>query len=91
MTTDVGRSTETWRQISNLIIQMAPVQPESWSPDTHLINDLGYDSVTAISLVFEVERLFETGPAPDDIALTVETVGALADCLAEHVAAAREP
>jgi acyl carrier protein len=89
VTTETDRSTDTWRTITELIVEMAPIRPESWSANTHLINELGYDSVTAVGLVFEVERVFETGPAPDDIALSVETVGALADCLTEHVTGSR--
>jgi len=90
VTTETDRSTDTWRQISDLIIEMAPIKVENWTADTHLIDDLGYDSVTAVGLVFEVERVFETELAPEDIALAVETMGSLADSLARHVAAAGE-
>lgn len=87
MTTETDRTSTTWQQIANLIVEMAPIQPEQWSEQTDLIDELGYDSVTAVGLVFEVERVFETEPAPEEIALAVETVGTLADALTEHVAA----
>ncbi len=72
-----------WEQIAALIIKMAPLQVTQSSRDTHLINELGYDSITAVELVFEVERVFNSDPLPDDVGFSVETVGGLADALCD--------
>jgi acyl carrier protein len=79
------RSTPTWKRISDMILDMAPVPVTEWSADTGLIEDLGYDSVTAVGLVFEVEREFDVEPAPDELAFDAQTLGDLADALAEYV------
>lgn len=80
-TDDVGE------RIAALIVEMAPLPLDGWTRDTMLGDDLGYDSITAVELVFEVEREFDIGRIPDDTAFDVDTVGGLADVLAELVRA----
>ncbi|WP_017571402.1 acyl carrier protein [Nocardiopsis halotolerans] len=85
MTTRTDRSSTTWKRIADMIIEMAPIPVAEWDAGTHLIDDLGYDSVTAVGLVFEVEREFGAEPAPDDLAFNAETLGDFTDALAEYV------
>lgn len=80
----------TWQQIVSLIMEMAPLRVEEWSRDTHLVDELGYNSITAMELVFEVEHTLDCDPVPDDLALDVESVGHLADALRAHVERSRE-
>lgn len=84
MSTRIDRSEATWQRIADMIAELAPVPVERWSADTLLIEELGYDSVAAVGLVFEVEREFGTEPAPDDLAFDARTLGEFADALAEH-------
>ena len=76
---------DRWQQLAMLIVKTAPLQVEHWSRETHLINDLGYDSIAAIELVFEVERTLDCDPLPDDLGFSAETVGTLADAMFEHL------
>jgi acyl carrier protein len=83
--TTQDRHDDTWTQIAALIVKMAPLQVQEWSADTHLINELGYDSIAAVELIFEVERTFDTDPLPDELGFTVETVGELAGLLRDEL------
>ena len=72
-------------RIAALINAMAPVPAEALTRETDLVDELGYDSLTVVELLFEFEREFGTGPLREDAAAEATTVGEVVELLLTHV------
>lgn len=86
---------DTFSEISGMIIKNYDVAAENVRPESHMLEDLGLDSVDLYDLVFEIEEKFDislepekwmTNAAASDPAQSVEfTLGAIC----QHVDALR--
>ncbi|MFD5539772.1 acyl carrier protein [Streptomyces sp. NPDC127079] len=71
--------------LSSLICRGRPISPVSISPDTNLVDDLGFDSLDAAELLAAVHK--ETGQQLDVSSVKdFHTVGSLAKKLSGSVA-----
>ncbi|WP_424811960.1 acyl carrier protein [Roseococcus sp. YIM B11640] len=90
-------STETFDTIADIIAETANVDREKITPQAHVINDLGIDSLDFLDIVFEIDKRFgikvpveawteqvNSGKAPAE---QFFVMGSLADRIAELVAA----
>jgi acyl carrier protein len=70
----------TLQVISNQLV----VPLEKLNPDTHLVNDLGADSLDAVELIMELEEEFEIN-IPDNEAQQYQTVQQIMDGIKGHL------
>ncbi|MBN2447219.1 MAG: acyl carrier protein [Phycisphaerae bacterium] len=70
--------------LTQRVIELAAAQvetdPAQVTRDTHLFNDLGYDSLDAVEFAMQLEDAFDV-TIPDDDADKVKTVGDAIDAL----------
>lgn len=57
----------TLQRIVEIVAKQANTSVGEVTPDTHLINDLGFDSLDVMETVMELEDAFNIGVAEDDI------------------------
>ena len=62
------------RQAVEIVLAMAPFQVDTPNAHTHLVNDLGYDSLRLVELGIALEEHFGI-TVPDDEAAHVHTLG----------------
>ncbi|MFC5666299.1 acyl carrier protein [Kitasatospora misakiensis] len=75
--------------ISALICRGRPIHPASISPDTNLVDDLGFDSLDAAELLASVHK--ETGQQLDVSSVKdFHTVGGLAKKLSDSLTGGRK-
>ena len=61
-------------QIKHIIAEHLDLDVDSISSDTHIMNDLGADSLDTVEIVMQLEEEFDID-IPDADAETLETVG----------------
>ena len=69
-----------FEQVRDALAQQFEVDPESITPDTNLIDDLGADSLDVVELIMSLEDEFGVSISDDDAAQLV-TVGRIVDYL----------
>ena len=62
--------------IEKIIAETLKINIESVTDDTHLMNDLGADSLDTVQLVMEIEEAYDIEISDED-AETLDTVGAI--------------
>ena len=73
----------TFEKVTNLIKDTMNIEDKEFTPETHLFNDLGFDSIEAFELVAAMEDEFGvTIPAEDTEGL--KTVGNIVDYIESH-------
>jgi acyl carrier protein len=72
-------------QVVGLILEMAPTPAETTSGDLLLGDDLGYDSLVVLELMFEVERTFDLDVIPEDVLIGTATVDEVAAAFVAHI------
>lgn len=75
---------EVLKRVINVTAVVLGVEPESITPESNFVFDLGAESVQSVELVAAFEEEFDVD-LDEDKALAVETVGAAADFIAEHL------
>ena len=71
--------------VGALVLLIAPRKAESALPDSRLVADLGYHSISLAELGFTLEDLFEFQSLSQETAMTLERVGDIIDLVVEHV------
>jgi acyl carrier protein len=79
MLTTISREQLTER-LCALAAEQGSVDPASVTAETHLFNDLNYDSLDAVEFVMTIEDEFNVH-IPDEQAETVKTVGQAVELL----------
>jgi len=75
-----GRSEADVRAtVRDMVIELSPSRDESAGPDTHLVDGLGYHSLSLVELAFTLEDEFDLPPIDEPTARSITTVGAVED------------
>ena len=75
--------TEIAAKVIEIAAEQGGVDATTVSVDTHLFNDLTYDSLDAVEFMMKLEDAFELA-IPDQQAEAVKTVGQAVDLLVRH-------
>ena len=70
-------------KVRAIIVDHLGVNPESVQAHTHLINDLGMDSLDAVEFLMEIEDAFDLS-IPDEAGEGITTVNDVVGYLKEH-------
>ena len=73
-----------FEKVKNLIVSELNVKPEDVKMDTHLVDDLGADSLDAVELVMAVEDEFNI-QVDDEAAQNIKRVGDLVSYIEAHI------
>ena len=71
-------------KVIELAADEAGVDPAECTPATHFVNDLEFDSLSAMEFTMKVEDTFAIS-IPDDQAQKMQTIGAVVDYVAAHL------
>jgi acyl carrier protein len=75
-----GRSEADVRgTVRAMVIELSPARDESAGPDTHLVDGLGYHSLSLVELAFTLEDEFDLPPIDEPTARSITTVRAVED------------
>ena len=72
-----------FEKLQAIIADVLNVSPETITPDTTFVDDLGADSLDTVELIMEFEKEFNIS-IPDEQAETITTVGQAVAYLEEH-------
>jgi aconitate hydratase len=72
--------------VQRVILRGAPRPLAVLSPDTRLIDDLGFDSLGLLEIAVAIEAAFGLAPIPNENLLSVSTVGHIQDLVARTIA-----
>ncbi len=64
-------------RLTDLLLELCPIDPPPIDDDLLLIADLGFDSLGLLELVTAMEVEFDLTEVPEEEALEIETVGDL--------------
>jgi acyl carrier protein len=73
-------------KIRGLVAEQLGVDIESLTPEAHILEDLGADSLDVVELVMAIEEQFDI-EIPDEDAESMRTLGDVEKYVIEHVAA----
>ncbi|MGW7579336.1 acyl carrier protein [Streptomyces sp. NPDC054765] len=79
---------ETVTRVREIIGDMSPKKEKNPAPEQHLVNDLGYDSVSLMELALALESDFNLFEFDEEQAGNMVTVGDVANLIAQLVVAA---
>jgi acyl carrier protein len=68
------RKAEVARRVFELAAEHGAVDVSTITPDTHFVNDLKFDSLSAVEFTMDIEDEFEIA-VPDDEATKFQTAG----------------
>jgi acyl carrier protein len=74
--------------IRKMLSQFAPVDVDDLTPDTRLIDDLGYHSLALLELAYALEDEFGLPPLDEETARDILTVRDIEDLVAQRLSAA---
>jgi acyl carrier protein len=77
------RRTEIFHSVATIAAEQGDVELSRVTPETHLVNDLNFDSLQAVEFVMAVEDQFKV-TVPDEQARELLTVGQVVDHLAQR-------
>lgn len=60
-----------------IVNEIAPCPSSTLSSNTHLVNDLAYDSVSLLELIVAIESEFESQPIAEEDTHRIRTLGQL--------------
>jgi acyl carrier protein len=73
-----------FENVRNVLAQQFEINPDSITPDTHLFDDLGADSLDVVELIMSLEDEYGI-TIPDDAAADLVTVGKIAEHLEKTI------
>jgi acyl carrier protein len=73
-----------FENVRNVLAQQFEINPDSITPDTHLFDDLGADSLDVVELIMSLEDEYGI-TIPDDAAADLVTVGKIAEYLEKTI------
>ncbi len=65
---------DIFKTLKDTLVEQFELDPESITPDAHLSEDLGLDSIDAVDMILKVQELTGCKVAPEDFK-QVRTVG----------------
>lgn len=65
--------------VREVVLELAPATDESATPDSRLVEDLGFHSLALLELAFSLEDEFDLTPIDEETAREITTVGAVQD------------
>lgn len=71
-----------------MLSQFAPVDVDGLTPETRLIDDLGYHSLALLELAYALEDEFGLPPLDEETARDILTVRDIEDLVAQRLSAA---
>jgi len=74
------KQSENWATIVGVIADKLRKKPEDIKPEHRIIEDLGADSLDLVEMLMDLEETWNV-IIPDDVAMTLKTVGQFADYL----------
>jgi acyl carrier protein len=75
-----GRSESDVRgTVRAMVVELSPARDESAGPDTHLVEGLGYHSLSLVELAFTLEDEFDLPPIDEPTARAITTGRAVED------------
>ena len=69
-----------FENVRNVLAQQFEIDPETITPDTNLLDDLGADSLDVVELIMSLEDEYGV-TIPDDVAGELVTVGKISEYL----------
>jgi acyl carrier protein len=85
---EVDRAHDQPPIIRMMVSQFAPADVDGLTPDTRLIEDLGYHSLALLELAFALEDEFDLPPLDEETAANIQTVGDVEDLVAQRLSTA---
>lgn len=67
-----------FEQVRDVLAQQFDLDPETITPETHLVDDIGADSLDIVELIMSIEDQFNIQVSDEDAA-TLFTVGRIAE------------
>lgn len=85
---ELNRALDQQRIIRMMVSQFAPADIDGLTPDTRLIEDLGYHSLALLELAFALEDEFNLPPLDGETAANILTVGDVEKLVAQRLSTA---
>lgn len=85
---EIDRARDNQTAIRKMLRQFAPAQVDDLTPDTRLIDDLGYHSLALLELAYALEDEFGLPPLDEETARDIVTVRDIEDLVAQRLSAA---
>jgi acyl carrier protein len=85
---EVDRAHDQPPIIRMMVSQFAPADVHGLTPDTRLVEDLGYHSLALLELAFALEDEFDLPPLDAETAANILTVGDVEDLVAQRLSTA---
>ncbi|HEY2585141.1 MAG TPA: acyl carrier protein [Tepidisphaeraceae bacterium] len=82
------RKAEVSRRVFELAAEHGGVEVSRITPDTHFVNDLNFDSLSAVEFTMDIEDEFEIA-VPDDDATKFQTAGQVVEYVLAHATSDR--
>ncbi|MGE0174554.1 MAG: acyl carrier protein [Oligoflexales bacterium] len=70
-------------RVNNIMAGLFEIDPKDLTPEKHVFNDLGLDSLDAIDLVVQFQREFKIRPANDELR-AIRTLGDVHNLVAKY-------
>ena len=74
-----------FEKIRDILAEQFEVEPDSITPETNLVDDLGADSMDLVDLLMSLEDQFNIAEVPDEVIEKVHTVGQLVSYIEENM------
>lgn len=74
-----------FEKVKALIADQLGVNPESITPESHLVEDLGVDSLDIVEISMALEEEYGVDEIAEEEMETIKTVGDLVDCLQSKI------
>jgi|SRR5687767_15694737 acyl carrier protein len=79
------RQSRIFERVVPIAIKHAHADVSRITPETNFVNDLGFDSLTAVEFIMAVEDEFGVS-VPDEVSRELHTVGEVEDYITQHTA-----
>jgi acyl carrier protein len=77
--TDTGVDTALRAAVREVVLELAPTGDPAATPESRLIEDLGFHSLALLELAFSLEDEFDLAPIDENTARAITTLGAVQD------------
>jgi acyl carrier protein len=76
--------------VRDIVVELSPARDDAADAGTHLVDGLGYHSLSLVELAFTLEEEFDLPPIDEPTARSISTVGAVQDHVVSVLAARGE-
>ncbi|MBR5523853.1 MAG: acyl carrier protein [Clostridia bacterium] len=74
-----------FEKVQEILSNQFEVAPDSITPDSDLVDDLGADSLDLVDMLMSLEDEFNIGEVPDEMVEKIRTVGQLVTYIEENM------